>query len=407
MGYTLTIFGVEKETDETVLCEALARLGRWLEKEGALPVPLAAVVTKPVKTKPLRWMVFYCDPDDPTALSQGAVLEILGETISPLTMVVHDDRTGQFSFVHTEQGKPVLALHSDGPYLQVLRGEVTVDHPQKGFTHDALRALHEKPESALSDREYKAIAEYDSALKIGLKQRYPSERWPRQLDVLGGKTQGWWIAKKGPLKAPAPLGKDLERVEAKMRLAIFPEQTEGWYIDALFSDAGAEGSDEGDEDEDPEAELAALDEAIAAEPPAIDLRIERISVLAQDLGRLEEALTEAAALRGLGVREGSLYDAESWVLAEVGRTREARDAIAQALELEPANATHWYNHACYSACLSEDTRSARERKELEKQSLASLRRAIDLDPVNREDAANDDDFESLRKLAEFKRLTRG
>ncbi|MBK7859068.1 MAG: hypothetical protein IPJ65_10705 [Archangiaceae bacterium] len=404
MGYTMAVFGLERETDEATLLGALAAVAKGLEEAHALPGKLAAVVTRPDPARPLRWLAFFSRTSDPTELSQGSVLKRLSAVISPVILAVHDDRSGLYSFVRTERGSIVTALQSDGPFLQIIRGEITVDYPQKGYSRDELELLNAKSDDELSDAELKAVAEYQNALKLGLSQYYPAEDWGQHLKVLYDGVEGWWLTgEKGALATPKPIGKDVASVTREMKLALFPEQIEKWYIDALSPEADA---DDADELEDPEVTLADLDEAIATAKDPLPLRLERLTLLSDALERYEDALAEAAALRAAGVSTEDLFEAEANAFSRLGRQREARDAIAHALELDRENATHWYNHACYTALLAAQTRPAGNPSALEQEALASLARAIELDPVNREDAANDGDFDSLRASPRFLALVK-
>jgi tetratricopeptide (TPR) repeat protein len=77
----------------------------------------------------------------------------------------------------------------------------------------------------------------------------------------------------------------------------------------------------------------------------------------------------------------------------LARHEEAIDNYSRAIEANPNNNIAWYNHACYSAILNRV-----------KIAVASLERAIVLNPKYQEDAKTDSGFDSIRNDSRFQAL---
>lgn len=112
-----------------------------------------------------------------------------------------------------------------------------------------------------------------------------------------------------------------------------------------------------------------------------------------NLDRFAEALPdfEQAFARDPGLTH-SLF-LKSMCLSHLGRNEEAIQVCTQVLELHPSNDEAWYNRACYYSRCGD-----------RKRALQDLKRAVSLDHGWREAALEDDDFSTLRKDAEFKRI---
>lgn len=106
--------------------------------------------------------------------------------------LLHDDQRGVYAFDLYDSDLPSnVGLLSDGCYLGGSTRVLTVDYPQKGFTHAALRALHKKPPEKLREREAAAIMQYANAATLGLRQFFP--KWTGSyLDLLTSDT-AWLV----------------------------------------------------------------------------------------------------------------------------------------------------------------------------------------------------------------------
>ncbi|CUT05214.1 TPR end-of-group domain-containing protein, partial [Candidatus Kryptonium thompsonii] len=91
--------------------------------------------------------------------------------------------------------------------------------------------------------------------------------------------------------------------------------------------------------------------------------------------------------------------AEAWnnkgaILGELGKYKEALEAINKAIELKPDYPDAWYNKACIYS-LKGDRGNA----------LKHLSKAIELNPEYKELAKKDEDFKILWDDEEFKNIT--
>lgn len=76
------------------------------------------------------------------------------------------DRTSYEYFLLVSQGAEV------GGYVD----ELTVDYPQKGFTNEELKSISAMDESDMTNAQYMAVAEYENAVQIGVKQTFGEKR---------------------------------------------------------------------------------------------------------------------------------------------------------------------------------------------------------------------------------------
>ena len=121
-----------------------------------------------------------------SGVMRGTITEGFYGKDYPVAFLGYDDQNGVSLF--DGWGTLDLTLLSDGCYIggRLLK-DVKTDFPQKGFTNDELRALHAKEESELSDREFTAIAEYDSAIDIGLREAFGWKSGRKFLDICYAK----------------------------------------------------------------------------------------------------------------------------------------------------------------------------------------------------------------------------
>ena len=111
------------------------------------------------------------------------------------------------------------------------------------------------------------------------------------------------------------------------------------------------------------------------------------------LRRYEEALAASDRAFELEPELSLAHDYRARALGGLGRYAEAAAACDRALQLEPELADAYYNRAC-----------AYSRLHKREEALRDLKRAIELDEKHRQRAKTDEDFESLRGDAEFRKL---
>jgi len=140
-----------------------------------------------------------------------------------------------------------------------------------------------------------------------------------------------------------------------------------------------------------EAEVAfkkAIDIAPDESRPYNDL-----AILLRHTGRLEEA--ESYAKRALLLDPNILPTHNNYgnLLVIQERFDEAAEAYARASEIEPDNPAPYFNLACLASLRGDDERA-----------LALLHTAIVLDARYREEARDDEDFDSIRETSAFREL---
>jgi Tfp pilus assembly protein PilF len=144
-----------------------------------------------------------------------------------------------------------------------------------------------------------------------------------------------------------------------------------------------------------EEALAALDEAVAADPSFTRARAARGHTLRQ-LGRLDEALEVITGVLAEEPENAIALATKGTLLQETGRPEEARAAFERALavvEDEDRGLVH-YNFACFWATAGEAEECRRH-----------LARALELEPSKKSVAAVDRDFEKYAAEEWFLALT--
>jgi tetratricopeptide (TPR) repeat protein len=157
--------------------------------------------------------------------------------------------------------------------------------------------------------------------------------------------------------------------------------------------------------------LQSLEKAISLAPDDTALWTNK-GILLIRLGRLYEALLAAQKAVDLDPRNAAartcqalaleaarrfgeaLAAVEAGIACRLGRYDEGLAAGRQALSLDAANPTAWYNLACLLALKGEV-----------RQSLSHLERAVAIDPACSAIARRDEDLAILRQMPEFRRLT--
>ena len=116
-----------------------------------------------------------------------------------------------------------------------------------------------------------------------------------------------------------------------------------------------------------------------------------------DVRRGAIAVEAGTSVLAIGARPGVPFEVSSWEYrfraAALGPTAEAHEVLDEAARRFPNDTGIPYDRACLHALAGE-----------REQALASLRRAIELEPSAREWAAADEDLASLREDAEFDTL---
>jgi hypothetical protein len=132
-----------------------------------------------------------------------------------LTFLHHNDQVGVYWFEHATPGKPTkrrpsgrtsFRLGSTGPYLCGDAKAITIDYPQKGYTHKQLIKLNQKAaaKGKLTAKDERAVDEYMSAVAIGAAMFYPGGL--RYMKVLYAE-EGWLVWDRGRHLGSAPAAK--------------------------------------------------------------------------------------------------------------------------------------------------------------------------------------------------------
>jgi len=119
-------------------------------------------------------MYYVCATGRPPDASIDRAMPISRLEETPHAFLGHNDAEGEHVFEGFD-GERWLALCSIGPNLKGDVDGLQVDYPQKGYTTEALAALNKKEEEDLTDAEFAAIAEYKSAIDIGLAELFGSD----------------------------------------------------------------------------------------------------------------------------------------------------------------------------------------------------------------------------------------
>lgn len=88
-------------------------------------------------------------------------------SLFPLHALIYDDQNGVFAWIHHMPEYQSEGVMSDGCLVGTDGITLSVDYPQKGFTHEQLVTLSRKDPGDLSDAEWKAVGEYLDGLRIG------------------------------------------------------------------------------------------------------------------------------------------------------------------------------------------------------------------------------------------------
>ena len=138
--------------------------------------------------------------------------------------------------------------------------------------------------------------------------------------------------------------------------------------------------------------LAAFEQVLADDPANTKALMGRGVALART-GRFDAALDAAEELRRLDGDSGRVHNTLATIYEYMGRLEEGRAEFEHALALEPDDAAHSYNFACYWARRG-DGAKVREH----------LAEALRLNPASNAFAATDVDFAPFRNEEWFQEL---
>lgn len=138
--------------------------------------------------------------------------------------------------------------------------------------------------------------------------------------------------------------------------------------------------------------LKGFDRALADDPNEPRALMGRTLALAR-LNRFDAALEAATEIISRDPESGRAYDVRGAVYQMMGKWREAEVAFEKAIALEPRNAAHYYNFACYWA----------RRLDADK-CRHNLTEALRLSPASNVFAATDVDFALYRDDDWFQEL---
>lgn len=114
----------------------------------------------------------------------------------------------------------------------------------------------------------------------------------------------------------------------------------------------------------------------------------------RSLERHEEALTPLSQAALMAPENVHIWLAIGWCRKRTGRLDLAIEAMERAVEIDPGEALHHYNLACYLSLMG------RKRG-----ALVHLARALKIDPSYRALAPGEPDFDPLRSDPDFRALT--
>jgi len=128
----------------------------------------------------------------------------------------HDDQHGVFLFEKWDyrdataeenheqwvDSMRVLSILSDGPYVAAGIGVLAVDYVQRRFTHDELRALHERDFESLAPSERDAVERWEDAVTVGLRQVCPNDPPKRYLGAAWESATTYQVVARGHAIAP-------------------------------------------------------------------------------------------------------------------------------------------------------------------------------------------------------------
>jgi len=199
MSYKTTLFAVPREAfqdTEALAAEIVAALTSDFSMQDDLYVAATDIG--------VAWAFHFRSPTLDRQYRQAmAQLLMKRQGFATITYIFHNDQIGLYWFEHTGPSAD-CAIGSSGPYMCGWGDEVSVEYPQRGYSNDALKALHAKDEAELTAEEFAAIAEYKNAVTIGFEMFYGTR--PNYLASVHAD-EGWrvWTPSDRPTPERVPL----------------------------------------------------------------------------------------------------------------------------------------------------------------------------------------------------------
>ncbi len=241
MSYKVCIFAVERAlVSESDLLQALTKTCHTLADIGDMPANTYALLGKKKLCPELHCFMFlgtWVDDEPNCFISREFLEEELLNYLPQLIVMVYNDQRGVFLF---KRYNPALdfALMTNAHQWSCVKGEITVEFPQKEFSNVQLEALLAKAqtdESSLSDKEYKAIAEYHNATSIATSQFYPKTKVRSLISCSADSYDAWALSKNHKVLKQAEADKNWEEEYLPGYIYGYPYEHE-WYQFKLEDD---------------------------------------------------------------------------------------------------------------------------------------------------------------------------
>jgi hypothetical protein len=176
MSYKQAVFAFSAKTDVSWIIETLSEAVDHVRMD--VPIGRAYVVLKEINGVCYAMLLS-------TPLASGGhanrepFVSFLSDGEHGVVFIGHDDQNGVYVFEQQHQDRT-----SHKHFLLVSRGAelggnvdgLTVDYPQKGFTAKELKSISVMDESSMTNAQYMAVAEYENAAQIGVKQVFGESR---------------------------------------------------------------------------------------------------------------------------------------------------------------------------------------------------------------------------------------
>lgn len=184
MSHRQCIFGVPAEIDSYSLCEFIADAMYAYDNSDFSSLFIACDRKESVMESGIRLFVVG-STDREWYLDREEFVEALSSNSeSPLLTLLHDDEELIYVFEETIDGETTKLLISNGPYLSGDIEVIDIEYSQKGFSNDELSLLTQRSRRELTEKEQRALFDYDNALDIALRQWYPAIEFPNHLRLL-------------------------------------------------------------------------------------------------------------------------------------------------------------------------------------------------------------------------------
>lgn len=184
MNHRQCIFGIPAELDPFSLCEVIAEAMYGYDCSDFSSLFIACDDNRCIRASGMRLFIigsadreWYLDREEfEEAFSLNQEL--------PLITLLHDDEDRIYTFKEMLEGENTKFLMSNGPYLSGDLDSIYIEYSQKSFTNDELSSFYQRDRSELTEKEQRAIFDFDNAIDISLRQWYPAIEWPDHLNLL-------------------------------------------------------------------------------------------------------------------------------------------------------------------------------------------------------------------------------